>query len=59
MKDPIKIMLLGLSIMIVSLFIQNISRWEPSSSSSLVQIIFAVGFMTTLVGFFYKKSEEN
>ncbi|MFT9497450.1 hypothetical protein [Anaerosolibacter sp.] len=55
MKEPIRIMLLGISIMIVSLFIQNLSRWEPSSPSSLVQIIFAVGFITSLVGFFYKK----
>jgi hypothetical protein len=55
MKEPVKIMLLGISIMIVGLFIQNISRWELSSPSSVVQIIFAVGFITTLVGFFSKK----
>ena len=53
MKEPIKIMLLGISIIMVSLFIQNI---EPGSPSSLVQIIMAVGFITTLVGFFYKKT---
>ena len=53
MKEPIKIMLLGMSIMIVSLFIQNIYGGEPSSPSNLVQIIFAAGFITTLVGFFY------
>ena len=55
MKEPIRIMLLGIAILIVSIFIQNIPLGGTDSPSNLVQIIFAIGFITTLVGFFYKK----
>lgn len=55
MKDPIRIMLLGIAILIVSVFIQNMSLGGMDSPSNTVQIIFAIGLITTLAGFFYKK----
>ncbi len=55
MKDPIRIMLLGIAILIVSIFIQLIPTGGTDSHWNLVQVVFAIGFITTLVGFFYKK----
>ena len=54
MKEPIRIMLLGIAILIVSLFVQNIHTGGTESVSNLVQIIFAIGVITTLVGYFKK-----
>jgi len=54
MKDPIRIMLLGIAIMIVSIFVQNIPTGGTESVSNVVQVIFAIGVITTLVGFFKK-----
>ncbi|TYS16691.1 hypothetical protein FZC78_11935 [Rossellomorea vietnamensis] len=54
MKEPIKIMLFGITIMIVSLFFQNLTKWESSPPSSLIQIVFAAGLITVIAGYFYK-----
>ena len=54
MKDPIRIMLLGIAIMIVSIFVQNIPTGGTESVSSIVQVIFVIGVITTIIGFFKK-----
>ncbi|MCM3618427.1 hypothetical protein M3936_12625 [Sutcliffiella horikoshii] len=54
MKEPIRIMLLGIAILIVSIFVQNIHTGGTESVSNPVQIIFAIGVITTLVGYFKK-----
>ncbi|WP_155922301.1 hypothetical protein [Bacillus sp. EB01] len=54
MREPMKIMILGISIMLLALFIQNISSWG-SGPSNVVQILIIIGFISTLVGFFLKK----
>ncbi len=40
MKDPIRIMLLGIAILIISIFIQNIPTGETESVSNVVQVYF-------------------
>lgn len=52
MKDPIRIMLLGVAILIISIFVQNIPTGGTESVSNVVQVIFAIGVITTLIGFF-------
>lgn len=54
MKEPIKIMLLGIAILVISIFVQNLPTGGTESISSTVQIIFAIGVITTLIGFFKK-----
>lgn len=51
MKDPIKVMLLGISIMLLALFIQNTSSWDAGPTNA-VQLLIAAGFIAVLVGFF-------
>ncbi|WP_204562973.1 hypothetical protein [Neobacillus notoginsengisoli] len=40
--------------MLLALFIQYTSSWESGPSND-VQILIAIGFITTVVGFFLKK----
>jgi hypothetical protein len=54
MKEPIRIMLLGIAILIISIFVQNIPTGGTESISNTVQIIFALGVITTLIGLFKK-----
>jgi hypothetical protein len=56
MKDPIKVMLLGISIMLLGLFIQNTSSWDAGPTNA-VQLLIAAGFITVLVGFFMNKGK--
>ncbi|WP_226682884.1 hypothetical protein [Sutcliffiella horikoshii] len=54
MKEPIRIMLLGIAILIISIFVQNIPTEGTETISNVVQIIFAIGVITTIIGFFKK-----
>ncbi|CAG9622473.1 hypothetical protein BACCIP111883_03264 [Sutcliffiella rhizosphaerae] len=53
MKNSIKIMLLGITVLLLSFFIHNISMGDYPST--LVQLIFVAGFITVIVGFLYKE----
>ncbi|MED1603291.1 hypothetical protein [Alkalihalophilus marmarensis] len=56
MNNPVKIMLLGITVILLSLFIQ-LSYGQGYGPSNTVQLLFAAGFITVITGFFMKKKE--
>jgi len=51
-------MILGIAILIIGIFVQNIPTGGTESVSNVVQVIFAIGIITTLIGFLRNRERE-
>ncbi|QPC45916.1 hypothetical protein [Mangrovibacillus cuniculi] len=55
MGNPIKLMLLGITILLVTIFFQQVVSPVGGNPSPVLQLLLVLGIGTTLVGFFKNK----